>query len=1549
MTKLNRKKKAYHLLRKLNDRQLILFQDLFNIYRARELLEEIIYESNEENEFYYLDMLNIVQYKKYIRDFKNMLFKISSLYLKFWTLLLNSHNQIENLENLNNIGKEIKDLLSIIDESFNKIYNYRNDVKIIKLYINFIKKVLVDKRLYEKYYKNLINNSLDFKRFNKEDEYSSYDINKLKETDEHQWILVSAGEKNYGTILNMSLGICPIIGYKRREIVGSNINVLIPNIFHKHHNHMLHKLLFNTRYQFFESLSKKKEYKPDEIREIVYCKNKSKYLIPFPFRAFFVQTEEAEHIFVMNIIKPKCFPHSKNKKNEKPLCCVLTDRHFIIQTFTPNAYDYLGLNSSDIDSGINISSCISKFGNEIFHNINEKDNTLEMNDIFNYSSELNLETSKSFHNANTLKSEKKLKRDLTRKDYFSPRIISWKYNKNSNNNKNNNNNLKIYSRLSSDKYEIRINKNDTFYEKKLLLQIEESKINNVLLGYKFYFKKIEKEKKDFLLSLNNIKTNNFEQSEFLESGFSEELNINNYDINILNSPNQTLKSNRRDSIKKYDSSLNVYNSDKPVINTKRRSSQGTCHQKLNINNFVFSFKVDMYFLPVNKCNFIFDLDSKSYIYHDKIKNQNSEYLQNILLQQAKEKISLLKINESKNHNNSNSDKNELISDSNSNSNDSSSSYSDSNSNYESSNYESSSITNNKVKFYKSFISQKDQKSTEGGKRMSKFKNKTSKTQLKKSIPDQPLYDKITSQLREKSNINMSIKFYEVNMKHILLLRYDFYKETILQDTHFEKISKVNEVINELKNNNDILVNKDDNYPFININHFITMKKKNNTKTETTTTEKMKKKESKKKLDINKIIFNKNQLQYYKKSEKEKKIDEALNKKDKQHSIINFSIISVFCLLVLYAIGGVNLYIYLKEVSRDKENVKLVCDSTDLKFYFNSALYFIRELTLLYIKNNTKISNGEYTGYASFNKTNYITNLINKVLDIYSNIHNLNEVIIATELPLSENTTYYLNDKEYFFDVLGNDYEIKTLRTSLSNGIIVLDAYLYNLAELNSIIEQSNEDVYPFIHNILNSVGDLLNIQIELYMNEITLRGTRNKRKVIISHGIVFVILIFIFIIISKAYNSVLKNKANYFYIFYGIKIEIIHELINNCESFLQKLKKFQKVLSDENEEEKNEENEEESVINPKLNYMLRSVISSNNELNYNILSNRRKGSIRKLILNKKDKTEKNEGINYKFSIKLFNYCFIFFCLMILAYFCLIINNYLTFIRLIYEYTLYNYHLQNYHNSLIEVINAYREFLFDDNTIINGTKANDFIDSKINDIYSSKFYDNIILNKYRKKIPEFLEKYEDFHSKTLCSRRNQAYFSSEEECQEHMQGISNYGFSVVHTSVTEEIRMYKNMVNQLLTNESVIGNLTLYGSKYWSDEEIENELKSKIHLRVYYRVYLFNNNSFHKDINVLFNNVIYPYIDTERALTIDSIINAIENKEKTYILYFGGLLVAFTLLFLIYWVPMIKNLNISIYKTKKMLSIIPLHILASQTNINALLNLGTDSKSNDNNT
>ena len=1041
--------------------------------------------------------------------------------------------------------------------------------------------------------------------------------------------------------------------------------------------------------------------------------------------------------------------------------------------------------------------------------------------------------------------------------------------------------------------------------------------------------------------IHNVKSNPNEPSELLESEFSDISNLNN---NLLNSPTQTIKSHHKDSIKKYDSSLNVVTNDnKPSASAKRRNSQGNCHKKIDINNFAFSFKVDKNFLPLNKCNFILDINSMSYIYYDKIKNQNNDSLLNNLFIKAKEKISLLRFTQTHKNNDSNSLDNGLISDSNSNL--TSSSSSDSNSQYASSNNdESSSNNNNKNRVFKSFLSNKEQINHDGEaspKRASNFKNKTSKTHFKKSIKDQPLYEKISNQLREKKALLMSFHFYEVNLKNIMYLKYDFYKEMIIEDNNFEKISKVTEVINELKTNDNTIINKDDNYPYINISQIITMKKKSNGKKDSIV-EKKKKHDSKNKLDINKIIFNKNQLQIFRKSEKEKKIDEALNKRDKQYSIIHFIFVSIFCLLILYAIGGVNLYFYLREVSRDKENVKLICDSTNLKFFFHSAIYYIRELTLLYIENTTKIKDGEYIGYPSYNKSDYNITLINKVLDIYSNIHNLNENITATELPLSDNTSFYLNDKEFIFEVLDNNYTMKKLRTSLSNSIMILDSYLYNLAEFNSIIKQSNEDVFPFIHNTLNNVGLLLNDQIELYMNEIDLRAKNNKIKVYIILGIIFVLLILIFLLTSKAYNSVIRNKANFFYIFYGIRIETIHQLINNCESFLQKLKKDQKVANDDIDEERNEDNEEESsFVAQKKNNLIKSVLSSNADPNYNTIDGSHAKDIKDINLKKKNIVEKNEGINYKFSIKLFNYCFFCFCLIVLAYFFLVINNYISFVQLISEYVLYNYHLQNYHINIIQIINAYREFLFDDNTIINGTKANDYIDNKMNDIYSTKFYDNIIFNKYRKKIPGFLDIYNEFHSHSLCSRRNEEYFSSDEDCQHHMQGISTYGFSVVHTSITEEIRIYKNMVNQLLLNNSIIGNLTLYGSKIWNDKNITDELNKndENRTRVYYRLYLFNNNSFHKDINILYANAIYPYIDEERIITIKAVNDSIKNKERTYIIFLVSFFVVITLLFFIYWIPLIKNMNVSIYKTKKILSIIPLHILASQSNINMLLNIG----------
>ena len=669
----------------------------------------------------------------------------------------------------------------------------------------------------------------------------------------------------------------------------------------------------------------------------------------------------------------------------------------------------------------------------------------------------------------------------------------------------------------------------------------------------------------------------------------------------------------------------------------------------------------------------------------------------------------------------------------------------------------------------------------------------------------------------------------------------------------------------------------------------------------------------------------------------------MNKREKQNSIKNFIIISIICLIVFYAICGINLYYYLIRVKEDKNNIQLICESTDLKFYYNSAVYFIRELTLLNMNNIGKINHGEYTGFPSNNKTDYIKKLKYKVMELYAIIHNLNEMIISNELSISENTSYYLNEKEFIIKKLIKDFESSNFRTSLSNSLVLLDGYLYNLAELTTKIEQNQKDVYPFIHNTLNNIGNLLDTQIQLYMSELAMRSKKNKLNILINHFIIFVFLMIILVIISKAYSLVLEVKEKYFFIFYGIKNEIIQALINDCELFFQKLKEENNILGDEIEkEEKNEENEEANkCLNPKPK-PYHSIMTDNNSFKENILSTDKNRGINHKI-NMNNNKENKYIIDYKSNIISFIIGFFLFLIMFFIYLILIIKNYYLFYNGLLEYSTYNYRLQRFQNGMIEIINGYREFLFDQNSVMNGTIINNYINNKINEIYLIKFQDNIYFNKYRRKIPDLLKDYSVFNKKTLCSRINEDYFKSENECELQMGGITNYGISTVHITLTEEIRIYKNIINHLLNHGAIIGNLTLYGSKNWNVSEIIYELENVKNSPFFYRMYLFNNNSYHKDINILFIKSLYPYIEEDRKINRNSINNIIKNKDKKYMIYFIFIIVVITLLFIIIWLPMIKKMNSIIYETKQILSIIPIHILASQDNIYNLLNIEIDNK------
>ena len=53
----------------------------------------------------------------------------------------------------------------------------------------------------------------------------------------------------------MTTGLTPIIGYQQHEIIGKDINILIPKIFHKSHDKIFRKSISKAKLGLYQSLS----------------------------------------------------------------------------------------------------------------------------------------------------------------------------------------------------------------------------------------------------------------------------------------------------------------------------------------------------------------------------------------------------------------------------------------------------------------------------------------------------------------------------------------------------------------------------------------------------------------------------------------------------------------------------------------------------------------------------------------------------------------------------------------------------------------------------------------------------------------------------------------------------------------------------------------------------------------------------------------------------------------------------------------------------------------------------------------------------------------------------------------------------------------------------------------------------------------------------------------------------------------------------------------------------------------------------------------------
>ena len=63
----------------------------------------------------------------------------------------------------------------------------------------------------------------------------------MKNRDLLKYLILSSKKNNIANIIDCSYNLCHVFGYKKSEIIGKNINILIPELFHRTHD----KLLFN--------------------------------------------------------------------------------------------------------------------------------------------------------------------------------------------------------------------------------------------------------------------------------------------------------------------------------------------------------------------------------------------------------------------------------------------------------------------------------------------------------------------------------------------------------------------------------------------------------------------------------------------------------------------------------------------------------------------------------------------------------------------------------------------------------------------------------------------------------------------------------------------------------------------------------------------------------------------------------------------------------------------------------------------------------------------------------------------------------------------------------------------------------------------------------------------------------------------------------------------------------------------------------------------------------------------------------------------------------
>ena len=114
-------------------------------------------------------------------------------------------------------------------------------------------------------------------------------------------------------------------------------------------------------------------------------------------------------------------------------------------------------------------------------------------------------------------------------------------------------------------------------------------------------------------------------------------------------------------------------------------------------------------------------------------------------------------------------------------------------------------------------------------------------------------------------------------------------------------------------------------------------------------------------------------------------------------------------------------------------------------------------------------------------------------------------------------------------------------------------------------------------------------------------------------------------------------------------------------------------------------------------------------------------------------------------------------MMIEVFFVIVCFVYVGFMNNITRYSKFLFHLKKSHNNIIGLFNGYKEYLFDEGTIIDNYDSEVFVKVKLEEIFNTTGNDNYIMNSPYSEIKSYKDIYIKFNRDSLCTRMEENYF------------------------------------------------------------------------------------------------------------------------------------------------------------------------------------------------